>query len=615
MPPAALGAARAALCLVALLLGACAHKPQRVDLQAAEYAEQARSSEISCPEPCEIASPLLALGDLAYAESTPDAPRHRVVLLDAGQHSLLSRVHLIRAARRTIDLQIFHFARDDAGRVVLDELVAAAKRGVKVRVMMDQLNGLSRPELQARLASFHHNFDFRIYNPVFSQADVTSVEFAAAIVFRLRDLNRRMHNKMMIVDDRIAIIGGRNIQDEYFDWHPDYNYRDRDLLVAGPVAGGAMKENFEAYWSDWRATPPTALTDVVKVLKEHQGPPPDDRPPPTARVHEMAALARDGAAVMARLQPFTYGVGPVEFYGDLPGKHDFAPEMRKDATNSQMEALRNARREILLQTPYLVLSRPARKLFREIYMQQPRVPVIVSTNSLAATDAFPAYAMSHKYKRMFLRELGFEIHEYKPFPADMPIDLKAIPGVEAKLAEDSEPRYADPEFDPSGFKQGPVPLKRAGVRIGLHSKSIVVDGEIAIVGSHNFDPRSVDFNTESLVLIRDPGFARALADSIRHDIEPGNSWTIAAKPKLPAFHQLNYNLGKLSEKLPIFDVWPFPYATSYEIKPGCQPLPPSDPGFRQCYTPVGDFPEVNLNLKMIYTRVLTVFGAGFIPFL
>jgi hypothetical protein len=113
----------------------------------------------------------------------------------------------------------------------------------------------------------------------------------------------------------------------------------------------------------------------------------------------------------------------------------------------------------------------------------------------------------------------------------------------------------------------------------------------------------------------DPGFAAALAASIRRDMEPGNSWTIAPKPKVPVLNQINYNLGKLSEKLPILDVWPFPYATSYELKAGCQPLPPGDPRFHECYTPVGDFPEVDLNLKMIYTRVLTVFGAGLIPFL
>jgi phosphatidylserine/phosphatidylglycerophosphate/cardiolipin synthase-like enzyme len=609
--------ARAARVLLALamllLLGACASRPMRIDAQAADYAEAARSSQTGCFEtPCQVDSPLLALGDAAYAESKPGAPRHRVVLLDAGQDSLLARVHLIRAARRTVDLQTFHFEPDEAGRVVLDELLAAARRGVKVRLMMDQLNGLARPDMQARLASFHKNFEFRIYNPVWSQADISSLEFAAGVVFHLRDINRRMHNKMMIVDDRVAIIGGRNIQDEYFDWHPDYNYRDRDLLVAGPVTV-AMKANFEGFWSDPRSMPPTALDDVVEVLKANKGPPPDDTPPASGRVQDMAARARDGAAVMAKLQPFTYSVGRVEFYGDLPSKHDLNAQARKDASQAQYDAIAGVKHELLLQTPYLVLSRPARKLFRELHQRPGRPTVLVSTNSLAATDAFPAYAMSHKYKRMFLRELGFEIYEYKPWPGDMPIDFQAIPGaVERAAREGVDP---DPEFRPSGYRQGPVPLKKAGVRIGLHSKSMVVDGQIAIVGSHNFDPRSSEMNTESLVVVYDPVFGQALADSIRRDMEPENAWVIAPLPKLTPLHQLNYNLGKMSEKLPIFDIWPFPYATSYELNEGCQPLRPSDPGFRDCYTPVGAFPEVNLSLKMIYTRMITAFGSGLIPFL
>jgi phosphatidylserine/phosphatidylglycerophosphate/cardiolipin synthase-like enzyme len=480
--------------------------------------------------------------------------------------------------------------------------------------MMDQLNGLAIPEMQARLASFHHNFEVRIYNPVWSKAQMNSVEFAAGVVFHLRDINRRMHNKMMIVDDRVAIIGGRNIQDEYFDWHPDYDYRDRDLLVAGPVTQ-TMKGNFDGFWNDERSLPPTALSDVVDVLKANRGPPPDDTKPASPRVRDMAARARDGAAVMAKLQPYLYSVGRVEFYGDLPSKHDLHAQSRKDASNAQYEAIAGVKKELILQTPYLVLSRSARRLFRELHQRPDKPTVLVSTNSLAATDAFPAYAMSHKYKRMFLRELGFEIYEYKPWPGDMPIDFEAIPGaVERVSREDYDP---DPEFRPSGYRQGPVPLKKAGVRIGLHSKSMVIDEQIGIVGSHNFDPRSSEMNTESLVMVYDPVFARALADSIRRDMEPANAWVIAPLPKLTPLHQLNYNLGKLSEKLPIFDIWPFPYATSYELDKdkGCAPKRPSDPGFRACYTPVGAFPEVNLSLKMIYTRVLTAFGSGLIPFL
>jgi putative cardiolipin synthase len=598
-----------------LLLGACAHVSRQETARAEQYAEQAQSSAITCAAECMVDSPLLALGDAAYAASTEGNPRHNVILLDKGQDSLLARVHLIRAARRTIDLQIFHFERDDSGRVVLDELRAAAERGVKVRLMMDQLNGLADPELQAKLAGFHTNFEFRLYNPIFLQAEVGPLEFAGGVMFRFRDLNRRMHNKMMVVDDRVAVIGGRNIQDEYFDWHESYNYRDRDLLVAGP-ATQAMEENFNTYWSDHRSLPPWELADVSRVLLRDHGPPKTPPTPRSARVEKMAAAAADGAGVFARLSPYLFSVGRVEFFGDVPSKHDLRSQSRMDASKALLEVLAGSKEELLLQTPYLVMSRPARALFRELHQREVPLPVLVSTNSLAATDAFPAYAMSHKYKRMFMRELGFQIYEYKPFPADMPIDLAALPRMAEAMANDPATGIDnDARLGSGSGGQGPVPLKRAGVRIGLHSKSMVIDEKIAIVGSHNFDPRSADYNTESLVMVYDPIFARALAESIRRDMEPGNSWVVAAKAKLPVLWGLNYNLGKLSEKLPIFDVWPLPYATSFELNKGCQPLPPSDPGFYDCYTPVGDFPEVNLSMKMIYTRVLTVFGAGFIPIL
>ena len=599
---------RPLLAAALLVLGACAHVSRHESRQAADYAEAARSDQIACAD-CAVASPLLALGDAAYAASTPQAPRHRVILLDAGQDSLLARVHLIRAARRSIDLQTFHFERDDSGRVVLDELRAAALRGVKVRLLMDQLNGLADPDLQARLAGFHRNFELRLYNPVFDQAQVGPLEFAGGVIFRFRDLNRRMHNKLMVVDERVAVIGGRNIQDEYFDWKDDYNYRDRDLLVAGP-ATAAMRTNFEAFWNDERALPPPRLGDVARVLLANHGPPPHEPTPRSPRVEALAALAADGAGVFERLRPYLYDVGRVDFYGDLPAKHSEGARSRNDASGALLAALASTEHELLLQTPYLVMSRPARQLFRRLHRRDDPPSVIVSTNSLAATDAFPVYAMSHKYKRLYLRELGFQIYEYKPFPADLPVDL-AVPGTWDR------PVGAAPVARLRGTagSRGPVPLKRAGVRIGLHSKSMVVDERIGIVGSHNFDPRSADFNTESLVMVHDPVFARALADSIRRDIAPGNSWVIAPREKLPVLAQLNYNLGKLSEKLPIFDVWPLPYATSYELKPGCQPLPPGAPGFHDCYEAVGDFPEVNLTLKSIYTRILTVFGAGFVPIL
>jgi len=603
------GAPRCLILLACLGLGACAHLSKEQRLGARDYAEQAQSARVECAEDCAISSPLRDLGDAAYAASVPGRPSHSVALLDSGQDALLARVHLIRSARRSIDLQTFHFDRDDAGRLVLDELKAAARRGVKVRLLMDQLGGLADPELQAELAGFHRGFELRVYNPVFAQARVQPLEYLGAIVFDFRQLNQRMHSKLMLVDGRVALIGGRNVQDEYFDWNDRYDYRDRELLVAGPVAD-AMRRNFEAFWNDRRALPPTELTDVARVLLRNKGSPTLPEAPRSARVAAMAAAGGDGAAVFARLSPYLHRVGRVDFFADLPSKHDDAELSRAEASKALYALVADTRRQLLLQTPYLAMSRPARRLFRGLQKRKRPPEVVVSTNSLAATDAFPVYAISHKYKRLYLRELGFRIHEYKPFPADAPIDLAATGA--APGAGQSPLRRARKRFDSI---RGPVPLKRAGVRIGLHAKSLVIDRRIGIVGSHNFDPRSDNYNTESVVVVHDAAFAEALAVSIERDMAPGNAWTIAPRAELPGVARLNYNLGKLSEALPIFDIWPFPYATSYEIEPGCAPLPPDDPGFRDCYRPVGDFPEVNLSLKGAYTRILTVFGGGFVPIL
>jgi phosphatidylserine/phosphatidylglycerophosphate/cardiolipin synthase-like enzyme len=175
-----------------------------------------------------------------------------------------------------------------------------------------------------------------------------------------------------------------------------------------------------------------------------------------------------------------------------------------------------------------------------------------------------------------------------------------------------------PSFLSSGAATSPLPLKRAGVRLGLHAKSMVIDNRIGVIGTHNFDPRSENYNTESAVVIDDAAFAQALAASIRRDTSPENSWVIAPRAKPPVLSGLDYSLGKVSEALPLFDLWPWRYATSYQFKPGpdCPvPVPSNDPAFHRCYEAVGDFPEVNVGPKWLYTRLLTAFGAGLVPIL
>ena len=257
----------------------------------------------------------------------------------------------------------------------------------------------------------------------------------------------------------------------------------------------------------------------------------------------------------------------------------------------------------MLETPYLVFSKRARKVFRELGERKPRLPIIVSTNSLAATDAFYVYALSYKYKKRYLRRYGFRIHEFKPFPGDAP----AFVANYAELAGGSH----HGEYE----RYGSAPLKRGGVRLGLHAKSLVIDDRVAMIGSHNFDPRSDDYNTESGFIFYDRAVTERVRAEILRNTAPQNAWVIARRPRPLLVERINNAINDFSTALPLFDFWPFRYATSFELKPGCAPLRTNDPHFYDCYEAVGDFPGVNLPLKSIYTRIVTAFGAGLVGIL
>lgn len=592
-----------AMLALGLLLAGCTVDPIRAR-RAAATAAAVQDQTLTCTQAdaCAIASPYEALAAQAMRDSRPGAPVHYVELLERGADALTLRVHLIRAARRSIDIQTFIFAQDDAGFLVLDELVKAARRGVRVRVIVDQLFSLDDVELLAQLARAHVNFELRVYNPTFHKARTAPLDFAAGIVCCFFRFNQRMHNKLFLVDDAIGIAGGRNYEDRYFDWDDRFDYRDRDALVTGPAAT-EMAASFERFWSNRRSVPLSRLRDVsARILADGL-----DAPAYAlhtyhnpARVAALSRAADDAAFIRKHFVATALRVGEVEYFSDAPDKFD-APDQpaAEQLSRHILELFEGARSEILMQTPYLVLSRKARNVFRDKHRANPHLRILVSTNSLAATDAFYVYALSYKYKKRYLKQLGFQIHEFKPFPdeADELIaDYRALGG---NVAE--ELRYR---------KYGRVPLKLRGVRVGLHAKSIVIDSAISLIGSHNFDPRSDHYNTESGFIIHDADFAQTLRASILRDAAPGNAWTIARREQRSWLSRLNERVGDVSAQLPIFDIWPFRYASSFELNAGCQPLPPGAPGFYACYTDVGDFPEVDLSLKTIYTRIVTAFGAG-----
>ncbi|WP_276540851.1 phospholipase D family protein [Stenotrophomonas chelatiphaga] len=671
-----------------LLLGGCASLSNSERERAAGIAAQARSTVVDCDraDRCAQDSPLRALAGRAFTESTADQPRHYATILDEGEEALVARLNLLRSATRSIDLQTYIFDKDDSARLVIDELLAASRRGVKVRLLIDQLSAISDLQILGALSSAHQNFELRVYNPTFGKAQLNYFDYAGSVLCCFRRFNQRMHNKLLVVDDAIGVVGGRNYQDDYYDWDSEYNFRDRDVLVAGPEAR-VMAANFEAFWKAPRSVPAERLNDVGRILLD-SGPP--TLPPAVyrrpERVERVLAEAIDDAWISRSFVETALPVASVRYVADLPRKHrrESAEQPRngQHVTEPQLDRLiSEAQSEVLLQTPYLVLSKPARQLFADLRRQADPPRVLVSTNSLAATDNPIVYALSYKYKRRNMRELGFNIFEFKPFPLDAPVDYRNLlpdpiagdypegrrggmlggsaagsnarpPGSGSRAQDSAAPDVAvrgnprtgsayqnarerrraagseverdllrtetRPSFLGSKAVNRPLPVTRQGARMGLHAKSLVVDRRIGVIGTHNFDPRSENYNTEGAVIIDDPVFAQRLADSILRDIHPQNSWTVAPRSKPPVLSGLNYSMGKASEALPILDFWPWRYATDYEFQPGpaCpEPLPRQHPDFHACYTAVGDFPEVNVGPKLLLVRMLTAFGAGLVPIL
>lgn len=633
------------LITVALLQGCGLSRAQVRRADSVVAATVDRDSSCDRADHCAQPSPLLAAADQALADSTPQQPKHIVSLLGDSEAAMAARLSLIRAAHRSIDVQTYIWDSDDAGMLMLDELIRAARRGVKVRILADQLAAFGDLPLLDRLARASPNLELRLYNPTFHDAHTSPLQWAAGLACCFFKFNQRMHNKVLLVDDSAGITGGRNYQNRYFDWDDDFDYVDRDVLVGGPAAR-AMADSFTLFWQHKRSVPLTRLRDLNHYIVAH--PAASGWPPPqythAQRVYRVQQEAGDADWLRMHVLDHSIQTGNVDFFSDLPAKTE--KPLQRDArefTRHVMQMVSNAQHEVVLQTPYLVMSKRARRIFEKLH-QLPTPPrIVVSTNSLASTDAFAVYAMSYKHRKRYLKDYGFEIYELKPH-AIGPAEANAYASMEsghggthgndgagtndgAGAEEgngdggvgDTGHRAARARVDlggrgllgSNGSGRRPAPLISAGRRFGLHAKSIVVDDSFAMVGSHNFDPRSDHYNTEAGVIVYDQRFASQLRDAILRDTAPQNAWVIAPRQEMiPVLTDINQAIGDVSESLPLFDIWPYRYATSYEIKPGCQPLRVSNPEFRTCYEPVGDFPDVALSPKLIYTRLITAFGVG-----
>ena len=404
------------LLLVALLQGCTLSRAQIREAGTIVAASPGREDSCHQADRCATPSPLLEAAQQAIAASTPGHPVNTVTLLDDSEAALVARLSLIRAAQHSIDVQTYIWDEDDVGQLVLDELVQAARRGVKVRILADQLFSFGDLGLLDRLARVSPNLEVKLYNPTFHDAQTPPLEFAAGIVCCFMKFNQRMHNKLLLVDDAIGITGGRNYQNRYFNWDPDFDYLDRDVMAGGPV-GREMADSFALFWNHRRSVPLIRLRDVNRRIRSDDAPPGWPAPHYTdpARVARAQAEAEDPDWLAAWIGDDTLQVSQVNYFSDLPAKTD-EPHKRnaRELTAHLMRMVADAKQEVVLQTPYLVLSKRAQDIFKRLHRQTPPPSIIVSTNSLAATDAFAVYGLSYKHRRRYLTEYGFQIHELKP---------------------------------------------------------------------------------------------------------------------------------------------------------------------------------------------------------
>ncbi len=376
------------------------------------------------------------------------------LVLERGEQALLARAWLVDHARESIEVQYFIWSTDNIGILASEALLRAAQRGVAVRVLVDDLL-IDAPDETLLALAAHPRIDIRIYNPVHSVGVAWYSRLWSAVT-DFRGSNQRMHDKVLIVDGELAITGGRNMADEYFDYDHAYNFRDRDALVMGAVVQ-PMHDSFERFWASDLAVP------VERLLDGDRDAPDAADADVEATYRELAAYAADTANFAPEVRAALAAVpddfsrlaanlawGRVDFVSDLPGKNSGAEGLSGGGLSSAALAalLTTAQSEVVIQSPYLVASEPAFALFRELNARGVRIRI--STNSLASTDNLKAFS-GYLDQREELLEAGVEVFEYRPDPRDSGIDHGPLCGAARRGARVRGAREESRRRRPSRF--------------------------------------------------------------------------------------------------------------------------------------------------------------------
>ncbi len=383
-------------------------------------------------------------------------------LLKNGLDAFVARAALARHSQRSLDVQYYLYHDDLVGRLFTEELLKAADRGVRVRLLVDDMD-LSGRDLGAVIMDNHPNIEVRIFNP-FSRKTGRPSQF----ITRMGSVTRRMHNKSFTVDNQVAILGGRNIGDEYFDADPHLAFTDLDVMAIGPVAK-QVSSAFDLYWNSELAYPATVLrgkpptAEEVETIRKEL----NDYVAKQADSVYLSALFDSDLAHEIREKRVSYIWGDGEVFYDEPEKiladnkekeYHLAPQLAHYFTGVQDE--------LIIFSPYFVPGKAGTKMLTQLAERGVRVRIL--TNSLASNDVGLVHAGYARYRKKLLRG-GVELYE-----------------MNKKLTRKQRKE-----------KKGTGGSSKAS----LHAKSFVFDRKRVFIGSLNLDPRAVIHNTEIGVVI------------------------------------------------------------------------------------------------------------------
>jgi phosphatidylserine/phosphatidylglycerophosphate/cardiolipin synthase-like enzyme len=468
-------------------------------------------SQIQLQQPVKLSDHLMGMDSLLQAKTG-------VYALEEGDVSMIARAWLTESAEQTIDIQYFIFSADNIGLIASDYLLRAADRGVKIRIIVDDI--MVEADADELLAiDAHPNLSIKIYNPA-ANIGKNLPEKLYSIATDFRGFNQRMHNKTFIVDGKVVITGGRNIADEYFDYDHEYNFRDRDVLLLGK-ASNTVQESFNQFWDSPLSVPVTELVQVTKEelnlevkynwLHQYACNPENFWPQVREKIKAMPEafhrIQQSGKLVWT---------DSVTFVSDTPGKNDGREGMQGGGatTDALVQLIREATSSVYIQSPYLITTALSWKLFKEAIDRG--VNVTILTNSLASTDNLEAFN-GYQRDREALLNIGVNIYEFKP---DAAIRFEIMTGALQKKVN----------FTPV---------------FGLHAKSVAIDQRVAVIGTFNLDPRSANLNTECITIIHDQQVAGALFHAIEADIRPENAWHTTA----------SFNPDKEAGRVKRFKAW------------------------------------------------------------